>query len=132
MPIESPGPGPSYTGGGRRTITTSSSSTSRRRRGDCVLARFGVSGSPRFLGGRSTFLGGEDGTPPQGHVGAASAALVSGLEPAAGAPPDTPFGEVAVTAAMVPAKSGRLRSRCSSLRAVAVRSLSGYSARNAR
>src|SRR5438132_13611441 len=112
------GGGESYTsrGGGRRTTTTSSSGS--RGRGRLRSTRFfGGSGSTR-LTGALTFSGcWSGGCTLQGQVGPASATFC---------------GTAALAAATAGVNSGRLRSRCSSVRAVAERSLSGNFARNER
>src|SRR5829696_7317812 len=111
--------GGSYTtrGGGRRTTTTSSSGSLQR--GGLRSPRFfGGSGSTRRTGAL-TFKGCGccGGCTLQGHIGAASATFC---------------GKAALAAATAGVNSGRLRSRNSSLRAVAERSLSGNFARNER
>src|SRR5206468_9710258 len=110
--------GGSYTtrGGGRRTTTTSSSG-SRQRGGLRSTRLFGGSGSTRLIG-TLTFSGcGDGGCTLQGQVGPASATFC---------------GKAALAAATAGVNSGRLRSRCSSLRPVALRSLSGNFARKER
>ena len=83
-------------------MTTTSSSSTTRRRGGVALARFGGSGSTRFFVGASTFFSGAGaGCVLHGQV---SAALVAGT---------------LTGAATAIAVFGRLRSRSSSLRAVA-------------
>ena len=83
------------------------------------------------MGGRSTFFNGNGGA-PQGHVGAASDTLVGAAIPPGEAGAGDEFGAPPTTAATLASVLGRLRSRSSSLRAVAVRSLSGYCSKNAR
>src|SRR6185312_16374549 len=94
-------------------------------------ARLGLL-SARFLGGGSSFFAGS----LQGHVGAGCGALAGTFAAVAEAPGTGLAGTmvlvvVAALAAAACAGFGRLRSRSSSLRAVAVRSLSGYRTRNA-
>src|SRR6185312_14305503 len=113
------GGGASYTtrGGGRRTTTTSSSSGSGRR-GLRSAFFFGGSGSTRLTGALTLIgCGCCGGCTLQGQVGPASATFC---------------GKAALAAATEGVNSGRLRSRCSSLRAVALRSLSGNFVRNER
>src|SRR3954469_6196912 len=110
-PYTSRGGGSSYTtrGGGRRTTTTSSSSGCGRR-GLRSAFFFGGSGSTRRTGALIfSGCGCAGGCALQGQVGPASATFC---------------GNAALAAATAGVNSGRLRSRSSSLRAVAERSLS--------